>query len=870
MKLNIYLAVKYIIGNKKRTIFLIMTIAITLMTTIAISIVMENGLNQQETTARIKNGNWHLTFRLDKPNNISLVRDNKLTKNASIVRRLKPIEIGMDSFDFYMLEGNHMDIMVSNLTGGKLPIKQNEIIVPDWYLRKNNIEKLPKKMSSRDKEFIITGSYKADVNSLSSQNVKGFMSIENNQDYFADESFHMSPLDEVIMNDNNYSNGKYFVFVELKKNISINDAIKEYLKIDGVCLFDINDNSAQIKNKPIMNSDLIIAEARDGVDFVQSKQNLINDNISVFITIFLQFVLFVTIFTSMNLIVNNNIKLLGVFSALGLSPKRIMYFILIQIVLISFIAIAIGTILGLFGTFTFLSLSIGKLNGQIQLPVANIIFCVIFCFISTIIAASFPAKKASRISPVNAINTIQGINQDETNIHFLNLKCSKNKVAFSVLYGIKNAIKNSKRLLSIMFIIIALLSIFTKLTSSIELEWKTGSWRTSYLPDYEISAKNSDIGEDFQFKPVDKTYLEKIKNIDGIKDIYYQYSISDNAITKPEGYYDYYFKLPDNILTEQAKKQLEISGPIKREGYETESFVMAGISGYTEKELNYAMQNLIEGTIDIDKMKKEPIILLPKYITWFENMDIPYTNLKIGDKVTIVENKSDSVLDIDIKNEYVFTVGGFVDKLPFSQYNGSSNGFVAIMHSDQLKNLQTKYKGITNVYITKKEEADISNVIESQIKETDYDFINNVNDFDYTERETAKKLMLFAFYSLFTVLGFVIFFAIFNLVLSNIFMRKTEFLMLYAIGMLKWQRTVSLIIEILAITIPGVLVGSGIGILLIIMQDNSDEVLTTFQIIPWIHLGIGNFIVLSASIISAVIGIIYINKNCSVENMRHE
>ena len=177
---------------------------------------------------------------------------------------------------------------------------------------------------------------------------------------------------------------------------------------------------------------------------------------------------------------------------------------------------------------------------------------------------------------------------------------------------------------------------------------------------------------------------------------------------------------------------------------------------------------------------------------------------------------------------------------------------------------------LTNIFIDKKGEADIFSIIKSKFNEDVYEIIDNVNDFTYTEREKAKKLMLFAFYSLFAVLGCVIFFAIFNLLLSNIFMRKTEFLMLYAIGMLKWQRTVSLIIKILTFIVPGLLIGSGIGIVLIIMQDNSNEVLSMLQIIPWIHLGICNLIVLTASIISTVIGIIYINKNCSIENMRHE
>lgn len=248
-------------------------------------------------------------------------------------------------------------------------------------------------------------------------------------------------------------------------------------------------------------------------------------------------------------------------------------------------------------------------------------------------------------------------------------------------------------------------------------------------------------------------------------------------------------------------------------------------------------------------------------------MDIPYTSLEVGDTVTIVEDSSDSLLDINIGKRYDFKIGGFLSNLPLKQVNGVSSGFVAIMHYDHLNLLDTQYKGIKGVYIDEERSAKIGRNLKSLAEKDGYNFVNNIDSFERSERRNQETMMTYAFYSIFIVLGMVIFLSIFNLILSNILMKQKEFTMLYAIGILKWQRALSIIIEIMAFTLPGIIFGTGAGVLMIIKSDLRSEILTISQIIPWIHILSASIIVVLAALLTMIVGISYINKNCNIQNI---
>lgn len=873
MNISTYLAWKYSFRNKKRSLLMMTSICLVLTMTIAVAIVQANGLNRQIEDAKIIFGNWHLGFYLESDTAINLIRDNENTQKASLVKHMQPHSFGEEIFAITLLEYNGMDMFMEQLVKGQYPQGQCEIAVPDWYLRKHNIDNLPHSLYSAQMDLIITGAYTAKASSISNNEIKVFMCIENNP-FFDDAVLSPIPFTGGNILANEESGATSFVFIQLKENISINEAVNAYTGISGVHLFPERDSFTGNETSPLYNASLIIAEGRHGFNdnTVTGKSSFISSNLTLVINIIMQAVLFIMIFVSMNLIVNNNVKILGMLAAIGLSRAKIRNMVLWQTVFISFVSIPLACILGIAGSYAFLSLSVDTVSGIVVLPVQDIIVCIVVCLCSVVIASLYPAIEASKVSPIMAISTIQGVNQDDSlrQPRLLKLSVIRGKIAFSILLGINNVVKNKARVLSFMFIITLLLAVFIRLSSAIEKEWMAGDWRQSYSGDYEISALYRDNSGEWVFNPISHNMIDNLSEIDGIDNIYYQYSIFDFNVNVPGDCFNYFFQVPFDSLTEQGQKQLELSAPIRREGYSGEAFIFAGLSGYTEKELAFAKEFLIDGSIDIHMMENEPIILLPKYILWLENANIPYSTLKVGDKITLIENQSNSMLALDIHTTYTYTIGGFVDTLPLPQINGVSNGFVGIMHFKQFEKLQTAYKGIAGVYISRSRNANLEKPLSVLASDKGLKLFNYVDSFESIERANETQVIVMAMYSIFAVLGLVVFLAVFNMLLSSIFMRKGEFALMSAIGMSSTQRTISIIIETFMFVMPGIFLGCAAGIGLIITGDLRSEILTVSQLIPWTHIYVSASVILLATALATCIGLAYANKSSSVEQIRQD
>lgn len=892
MNIKTYLALRYITRNKKRTLLLILGISIVLMMSIAITIVKSNALNQQVINAQINYGNWHLAYKVKDKNFISIIEKHKYVESVSLVYRLRTIPIDKDiySLDLTLIQHDKMNIICEKLVQGVLPEQKNEIAIEEWFLKKNKIISLPASIFTGGIEYRITGAFKTKTNNISNKTVKAFSIVEANQALLKPELLSQIPLTNSYLYSlngvtENTKENTTFIFIRLKSNVRIDNAVSEFERYNQISEFDQKDTVVKRQYRsttPLYNISLIAAEGLNGAEIYTDKNTYFNINqLSRIINLMLICVLFIMVYISMNIVVNNNIRTLGLLSAIGLEPERIRDVVILQTLFIAIIAIPLGIISGIAGSYLFLSLTVMQLNSTVMIPILDIIVNIVACISSIVFAAIYPAIRVSRLSPVNAINTqINVSRQNELKpSKIFNLGIIKGKKTFSIIYGFKNAIKNTKRFFGFVAVITLLIAIFIDISMQIEVKWKTGNWRQSYNANYVIVVPyiSPQLIVNENVKPVDEDFKQEIDKIKGIKNIYYHYSIIDNISYKQavQGkFYNYFFYLNDRIITRQASKLFELSCPVKREGYpQNVSFIYAGLSGYGEKELEFAKKYLIEGRIDIKKMSLEPIILLPKYITWLENINMPYTTLKVGDKVKLMENDENNLTGFNIINEYTFTIGGFVDSLPFRQISGASNGFVAIMHPNQLKKLATKGIDIMEIYVDVNEE--VNSGVFSELKKLcinyGYTINNNKDSFEFREKEKELTQYQFALYSIFGVLGLVIFLAIFNMFVSGILMRKTEFAILYAIGMSKGQIAISVISESVLFGLTGSILGGFSGIALIYAGgDFRSEILTKIELIPWIHLLISIILVLTACLLSSIASLIPIWKSCSVYDIKQE
>lgn len=831
-----------------------------LIMSVVITIIKANLLNYEKQIVEIKNGSWHIIVPISSVDTKEKILQLHSVSDVAVIKRTLSLSDEKENYDCYFTNIQDIGILINGNIVGELPKAKNEIIVPDWYLNKYSIYNLPAEIKVENITLKITGSYITTIDGVYNKNVKIYFGSDELNELFNNKTYTTSPFDNIIVDNQD----TIFAYIRLNMGCNLNDAISQIKKLSGVNDFKhTNTASSVFLNGVIKNEELLILE-----NFITSpnhKKSFVNDNISFIVTIILLVVLFVTIFIAMNLIINGDVRLCGILQALGVSNKKIILLYLFQAVFLSILSVPLGGGVGLFGSYLLLRYSLGKVYGGIIFPWNEIIVCLIACIIFVVMAALYPAIKASRVICIDAIG--ERPKKDMRVIKRIDhstLIKSRNRLSFTLQYSIRNIIVNKFRIVSFIVFISLLLSIFIKLSSEIETLWKEGNWRQSYNADFVIGYdKKSNL------KFIDENLIDLIEKVPGIDNIYYQYSINDSKRKSSEKMYDYYIKVNKNAVTEQGYKQLNLSSPITREGFTDQLFIQAGISGYGERELELALNYLIEGNVTIEQMKNENIILLPKYILWLENLDVPYTDLRVGDTITIVENSNKSLKKIDIVNEYTFIVGGFVDTLPLPQVNGVSNGFVAIMYKNNINQFKTVFKGIAEVYLNGKKDNHTVSTLEKLCKENQLNFTDYTNDFRIQEKEQKQKILMFSFYSIFSVLGLVVFLSIFNVLLTNIILRTDEFSLLSILGFRHWQRNLTVFMEIFSFAFPSIIIGLCSGIALILSGDMSSEILNFYQLIPLKHILSSCILIILAVIFSTMVGIIYTNKNISV-NIEHK
>ncbi len=112
-------------------------------------------------------------------------------------------------------------------------------------------------------------------------------------------------------------------------------------------------------------------------------------------------------------IVAQRTREIGILKAMGASKKSIMMIFLFQSVLLGAIGLVLGTVLGYITTVALQSYRIevpqemyfGLQTLPLKVEALNFVYAAIFAFIINIISGIYPAKKASKLDPVKAIES---------------------------------------------------------------------------------------------------------------------------------------------------------------------------------------------------------------------------------------------------------------------------------------------------------------------------------------------------------------------------------------------------------------------------------------------------------------------------------
>lgn len=893
MRIEPYIASRMVTRRKKRFVLLTLGILIVLMMVSAVSVVEDNMEQQNVYKARLNYGSWQLAFH-DGGGAVKSIMKTGLAESACTAYRLQSQPIDRDTFslDLILTDRAGYNIFTDQLTSGRLPAGAHEIMVENWYLDKIKAKKLPVDIKVGGIAYHIVGAFRSTVDDIAGGGVRAFGALGANRNLLTPAGLASAPDDGTYFHSDDAANDKMavkpFVMIRLKTGVDLKKAVRVFSGCAGVRLFSGYDElgaTPQKNRTPFYNVNLL---AEQGTAFNKMSTNASFGQDALIADGMLLAVLFIMAFISMNIAAKSSTKELGLMTAVGLEPKSVRLIVILESLFVAVAAIPVGVVIGAGGGLLMIRHFSGSLDIPTVMPYGKILLDVVLCAAAIAAASIYPAVKAGSGSP---LDTICPQPKSEFVTNFTGrpkLKGGGGQTGFALIFGVKRANKSLDRVLLTFAAVALLICVFITQTKEIEVNWKVGNDRASYKPDYTItvpyinyndSGKTSTGGPfyDASVKPADSQFIEKIRELPGIRTVYTQSgyvnaSLLSSGVKSKGPLYSYFIELKDDQMTAIGKKRMTDNGVTKKAGDPGINLISFGINGYGDRELAFARKYLVDGKIDTAAMRKDPVILLPKYVMSIGNMNIPSTKFKIGDKITVAEGTGSDTGSFKQTGAYTFIIGGFLNTLPFEAMGWSGDGLSAIVSNTQFEKLRTRYKATMEIYADAKKGADPSHSLTLLCKSRGYQLKVKSADFSAAEEEAFDNHYQTAMYAIFGVLGAVFFLAIFNIFLSDTLARKSEFALLAAVGMTRRQIYGSVLCESLIACIPGCIAGIALGMIFISKRGVSvgDELLPQWMLIPWMHIGAGAALVLLACIIAPAVSLAVSLKSVSVSDITQE
>ena len=556
---------------------------------------------------------------------------------------------------------------------------------------------------------------------------------------------------------------------------------------------------------------------------------------------------------SFEMSISQKIKQYGILASIGATGKQIKNNAILEGMILGLIAIPIGILLGILATYILMQLTtlfIGKVAFQdpitcaFYIPFTVIILSVILGFVTIYLSCIFAAKKATKVTPIEAIK-----NTEQLNIKVKNLKTP---AIVKKIFGVggkiayKNLKINKKKyrtiVISLTVSIIMFISIFTFVEYSFETTvhyYKTKGYNIS------ISARHADLNnkevENYYkyFKDIASEFnLEKYT----IRRTTYMHANVENRMT--EEFKEIYFRDYEEkwrkmglLLTLTSLGEAEYKDYIKQIGGNYEDYKDGIIYCNNSKTYND---------------KKQPIQLF---------------NFAVQDNINgIVKNTQE---------ELKLKIVAITNEMPMASEWSSAYGMFII--SDELMNSIGDFE-CDSMQIYHKDSYELCDKIEERYEKISKEnkFTLDISNYQKSiDTQNGEVLLVSIFlYGFIAIISLIAITNIFNIISTNMNLRSKEFAMLKSIGMTRkeFNRMINLegIFYSLKSLIIGILLGTGMSYWIYnVVNGNmaSRQLEFIFPIKP---------IIICILFVAIIIGIIMrhslkkINKQNIIETIRNE
>ena len=758
---------KHLIMNKKRTIVTIVGIILSTALMVGIGLLLSTFRESMIQEVIMERGDYNARIADISKSNLAIIDNNSNVKSYITRNYLGYDRIPNDETISYFKLFSVDDAYMSHLTliEGRLPKNSQEIVIPKYlYEQYSETLKIGNTLTLSIGDRYYEGKQVPDnapyyegeyINNPKEYKLTIVGVIE--RDYYEDSEIGCFIYTTGLTSD------KMDVFITYKKVNKTYENTESIAKSLGILQGD------EYYDRVEYNTSLLALHGTSNYsNFINSMAGMLIIMLSL-----VSIACIIVIYNSFAISVMERKKQFGLFSSIGATKRQIKSTVLYEAMIVSLIGIPLGILSAYLGIYVVVLIMNNLLKGMFSVGFylstypLFIIIPIIFMIITIFVSASIPAKRASKISPIEAIRL-----NDDIKIKSKKVKSPK---IIRKLFGIegdiayKNMRRNKKKYR------ITVVSLFI----SIVLFISFSGYMTYFLAsaDSYLAIPEVDVIVRYDKKNSDPEVIKSIKNNPSVED-YMEY-LNVSATTNTD-MFDAYTKNFQNFLVDNDYYEKH-----NEPYYKVVNFIVLSNESYRK------YLNMIGG-------KEELPILYNNFnsIVYSEGSRKSYNMNRYNNAnktITIFSELTNSLEDGSVQYKELFKI---------DKYYLSNNEFVGlgiyddvieeviIISSDMAEEYQlmtdnpTVQYGYTNIHIKAPNYKNLDKMIEEYDKEGRLSFINYVNVKKEMKMENnvilTIKILVYGFITLVTLIGVT---SVFNTINTSIALRRKEFAVLRSIGL---------------------------------------------------------------------------------------
>ena len=782
--------------NKKRTIVTIIGIILSTALICAVAGMITSVQKTLINYAKSHSGNYHVCFKNIPNDELKYIKENKNVQNYFLSKnvgygKLEKVENEYKPYIFVMeYDKKGLEQGGVTLLEGRMPENSNEIVIPEHLIKSGKINytigekitlNLGKRQTKDGLELTQEDALLTDESEETKSSSKSKSETEDLEE-IVDTKEHTYTIVGIIERSNykgieGFSAPGYTAISYMDNENDINTANISVLYSN---LKDFQKKTEDIKSviEKNIGSSVTVSYNSSLIDYEggvsdTTMASLYSVGAVVIVIIILSSVFVIR--NSFSISVSEKTKQYGMLSSIGATKKQIKKSVLYEGFYIGIIGIPLGILCGMLAVVILLQVVNVLLGDSLNekcvfsIPILAIIASIIISAITIYLSCILPARRASKISPIEAIR-----GNDDIKIKAKKVKTSKiTKKLFGIggVIASKNLKRNKKKYRTTVISLVVSISIFISLSSFLDYGGKIVN---VYYKDlgYDISVYNGTV----------ENYNE-ITKLDNVEEYSYSYMTEGSVDINKYG-------------SEFGKKR------IAKDGEETNSITIILIN-------NDYFKKFIEH-LGIQSTNYKDIAILEddayEYIdekTVFEN----YYSLKTGDSIEItLTNGEKRTVKISKKT----------DERPMGYKNVYSNGGYLFVSEDFIQDKSDKKSFHVGGLLIKSQNPDeLENEI-NNLKKTNnlYSklYINNISKYVEENQKIILliSIFLYGFIAVITLIGVT---NIFNTITTNMILRSKEFANLKSVGMTTKEFNRMIRLESILYGLKSLLIGIPLGLI---------------------------------------------------------